>query len=256
MKMHAFDLGRRLFRVASASLTPTPLLSTPSLLASSLLASCLFVAAPALAQDAEAEGEASTSAGFDSSLTASSDDASLETTTEDEGEASAEPEPEPEPAEEDTGTLAEAKADALQTPAEDEAGGEPDPSKPQPPPLALEVLPASAYPTQPIPGIRGGSLGFVLSGMQWPYMPSYGDDHPRLRIGFSGSSWADANMRMVRPGRSTFPDVLDLRMQGRMTLRVSPVYNFKNDWFAQSRIEFVGITEQQHEQGKIGRAHV
>ncbi len=121
---------------------------------------------------------------------------------------------------------------------------------PTPPPLALEILPSTGYPNDPTVGIRGGSLRFVMAGQQWPYMPSYGPGQPRLRIAFSGSSWVDANMRMVRPGRSTFPDVMDVRMQGRLTLRVAPTYNFDNDWFAQSRIEFVAITEQQHEQGK------
>ncbi len=121
---------------------------------------------------------------------------------------------------------------------------------PKPPPLALEVLPPSAYPNDPIAGIRGGSLGFVLSGMQWPYMPAYGDDQPKLRIGISGSSWVDFNYRAVRPGRAIEPDAQEGRVQGRLTLRVSPVYNFKDGWFGQSRIEFVGITEQQHEANK------
>jgi len=247
MKMHAFDLGRRLFRAASASSVPTPSFSTPSILASSALVSCLLLAAPAWSQEAEAEGEASTSAGLDASAAASTDEAPLETTTaSDEGDT-----PEEAPAEEEeASTQAEAMADAQQTPAEQEAGEKPDAETPKPPPLALEILPPSAYPSTPLPGIRGGSLSFVLAGMQWPYMPSYGKDYPRLRIGFSGSSWIDANMRMVRPGRSTFPDVLDLRMQGRLTFRVSPVYNFDKDWFAASRIEFIAITEQQHEEGK------
>lgn len=137
------------------------------------------------------------------------------------------------------------------TPVAESGASKPeDVAKPQPPPLALEILPAEAYPRQPLPGIRGGSLGFVMSGLQWPYMPSYGPGQPRLRIGFSGSSWVDTNVRMVRPGRSAFPDVTDVRVQGRLTLRFTPVYNFDKDWFAQSRIEFVGITEQQHEPGK------
>lgn len=246
MKMSAFELGRRLLGVASAPVTPTSP-SAPSFLASSILVSCLLVSAPAWSQDAEAEGEAS--GGLDASATTSTEtEAPLETTTA--SEASGSGETDESVQEEEGSTQAEAMADALQTPAEDEAGKKTDIALPQPPPLALEILPPSAYPSTPMPGIRGGSLSMVLTGMQWPYMPSYGKDHPKLRIGFSGSSWVDANMRMVRPGRDTFPDVLDLRMQGRLTLRVSPVYNFDKDWFAASRIEFVAITEQQHEAGK------
>lgn len=121
---------------------------------------------------------------------------------------------------------------------------------PKPPPLALEVLPPSAYPNDPLVGIRGGSLSLVMSGMQWPYMPAYGDDQPKLRIGISGSSWVDFNYRAIRPGRALEPDSQETRVQGRLTLRITPVYNFKDGWFGQSRIEFVGITEQQHEANK------
>lgn len=127
---------------------------------------------------------------------------------------------------------------------------EPTDDVPKPPPLALEVLPPSAYPNNPIVGIRGGSLSLVMAGMQWPYMPAYGDDQPKLRIGISGSSWVDFNYRAVRPGLSSDPDAQEARVQGRLTLRVTPVYNFKDGWFGQSRIEFVGITEQQNEPNK------
>jgi hypothetical protein len=233
MKMHAFDLRQRILRAAAA-----PALLTP------LLLICLGTSS-AWAQEAEADASAS---GSLEGSTEASDDAPLEATTESSAEAEASTEDAAE-TEEPASTQAEAMADALQTPDEDAAGEKADAETPKPPPLALEILPGSAYPSEPLPGIRGGSLSFVMAGMQWPYMPSYGPEFPKLRIGFSGSSWVDANMRMVRPGTDS-PDVLDLRMQGRLTFRVTPVYNFDKDWFAQSRIEFVAITEQQHEQGK------
>jgi len=215
-------------------------------LAANVLSAILFLSATAVAQEesdafsADVGGSADTTSGAEAEAdadTSASDDAAAESDDSGSDEAPAE---EDEPAEE------EAPAEEDEPAEESSAKGD----YPKPPPLALEILPPTAYPNTPINGIRGGSLRFVMSGMQWPYMPSYGPDQPKLRIGFSGSSWLDANMRMVRPGRSTFPDVLDLRMQGRLTLRVSPTYNFEKDWFAASRIEFVAITEQQHEQGK------
>jgi len=242
MKMHAFDLGRRTLRAAAA-----PTLLTPLLLAALMGSTTVLVSSSAVAQEAEADG--SLSGSLEGSADSSAD-APLETSTASSGDAEASTESEATNEEGPPSTQAEAVADGLQTPEEDKAGDKAEAEKPKPPPLALEILPASAYPSVPQAGIRGGSLNFAMAGLQWPYMPSYGPEYPKLRIGFSGSSWVDANMRMVRPGRAGNPDVLDLRMQGRLTFRVSPVYNFENDWFAQSRIEFVAITEQQHEAGK------
>jgi hypothetical protein len=114
-----------------------------------------------------------------------------------------------------------------------------------PPPLTLERLPATAYPDDPIPGIANGSLTFVRDRMQWPYMPKYAGP-PQTRIGFSGISWVDSSLRSVKAGAPTEKNQTEYRMQGRLTLRVTPVYNISGNWFVQSNTEFVGNVDQDH----------
>ena len=120
----------------------------------------------------------------------------------------------------------------------------PIPAQSKPLPVALELLPPSAYPSDPLPGIPGGSLAFVLDRLQWPYMPKYAGDEPALRVGFSGVSWIDSNLRQIRAGLSTEDDQTEYPMQGRLTLRVTPTYNRDDDWFLQSNIEFVANVDQ------------
>jgi hypothetical protein len=210
MKMHSRDVARR------------------SLL-SSVLSSVLLLPSLALAQEA----------------TQPPADAPAET---EEGAAAPAPAPEKEagaaPKAEEKPTQAEAEAQgpkegvALQIAAQDAGAG-------KPPPLALERLPSTAYPSRPIPGIKGGSLALSINHLQWPYMPKYAGE-PDFRIGFSGSSWADASMRDVKAGLDAEADQFEYRMQGRFTFRVTPVYNPGNDWFVQSNAEFVAITEQNN----------
>jgi hypothetical protein len=118
-------------------------------------------------------------------------------------------------------------------------------STPVPPPLALERLPATAYPKRPLPGLHGGSLELSINHLQWPYMPKY-EGQPDFRIAFSGSSWVDTSIRSVNAGSQAEANQLEYRMQGRLTLRASAVYNRGNDWFIQSNTEFVANTEQNN----------
>jgi hypothetical protein len=113
------------------------------------------------------------------------------------------------------------------------------------PSVALEVLPAAAYPNDPVPGIPGGSLGFSINHLQWPYMPKY-PGQPDLRLGFSGGGWVDSSFRQIRAGAQNEDDQTEYRMQGRLTLRVTPVYNLANDWFLQSNVEYIANTEQDN----------
>jgi hypothetical protein len=126
-------------------------------------------------------------------------------------------------------------------PEEKSAAGD----RPKPPPLALEVLPATAYPSRPLPGIKGGSLALSINHLQWPYMPKY-EGEPDFRLGFSGSSWVDTSQRDVKAGLEQEADQREYRMQGRLTLRVSGVYNRENDWFVQTNTEFVANVEQNN----------
>jgi hypothetical protein len=129
------------------------------------------------------------------------------------------------------------------------AGAKPEPAaKPvdnRPPPLALELLPPTAYPSRPIPGIRGGSLALSINHLQWPYMPKY-ENEPDFRLGFSGGAWVDTSQRDVKAGHPSEVDQREYRMQGRLTFRVSGVYNRPNDWFLQSNTEFIANTEQNN----------
>jgi len=142
----------------------------------------------------------------------------------------------------DGGTSAEAQAEAPK-PAEVDVA--PVKTGPKPPILTVEQLPPEAYPNTPLRGLEGGSLYWVINRLQWPYMPAY-ENEPNFRIGFSGYSWLDSNFREVKAGREGKPDETEYRMQGRFVLRVTPVFNFKNNWFLQSNLELVGITEQNH----------
>jgi hypothetical protein len=142
-----------------------------------------------------------------------------------------------------------AKADvtaptAVATPTPN-AGPVPSDSRPKPPPLALEHLPGTAYPSHPLPGIRSGSLSLSINHLQWPYMPRY-EGWPDFRIGFSGGSWVDVTQRDVKAGLLQEDDQREFRMQGRLTFRVSGVYNRDDEWFVQSNTEFVANTEQNN----------
>jgi hypothetical protein len=106
-------------------------------------------------------------------------------------------------------------------------------------------LPSTAYPSRPIPGIKGGSLALSINHLQWPYMPRY-EGEPDFRIGFSGGGWVDASQRDVKAGEPLEDDQREFRMQGRFTFRASGVYNRPNDWFLMSNTEFVANVEQNN----------
>jgi len=108
--------------------------------------------------------------------------------------------------------------------------------------LAVEQLPASAYPSVQVRGLANGSLARTFHGQQWPYMPGLEDRHS-LQIGLSGYVWndlsntridADASLR-----NSSITDQNRWTTQTRGVLRVTPTYNAKKGWFAQANAEFV-----------------
>ena len=114
-----------------------------------------------------------------------------------------------------------------------------------PPPLRLELLPPTAYPSTPTPGIPWGSLGLVIDRLQWPYMPKY-PGPPELRVGLSGFGWVDSSYRSLEAGLETEDDQSEYRMQGRFGLRVTPVYNLEEDYFLQANFEFIANVDQDH----------
>ena len=114
-----------------------------------------------------------------------------------------------------------------------------------PVPLRLELLPPTAYPNTPTPGIPWGSLGLVIDRLQWPYMPKY-PGPPELRVGLSGFGWVDSSYRSLKAGLETEDDQSEYRMQGRFGLRVTPVYNLEEDYFLQANFEFIANVDQDH----------
>src|SRR5690606_13078527 len=96
-----------------------------------------------------------------------------------------------------------------------------------------------------------GIRDFHVTGVQtcalpiWPYMPAYAGP-PALRVGFSGFAWIDSSYRTIDVGVDIESDETEFRQQGRLGLRVTPVYNVDDDYFVQSNIEFIAIAEQDH----------
>lgn len=157
--------------------------------------------------------------------------------------------PEPAPVQTDAEITAEVEAAPEpkglavgESPEEEEEDAEYDKSRPV---MDIERLHAEAYPNDPLPGIRGGSMELVINRLQWPYMPAK-KGGPDLVIGFSGDAWVDSNIRQIKAGLDTEDDQTEYRQQGRLRLRVTPTYNRPNGWFAQTNIEFVANADQDH----------
>jgi hypothetical protein len=102
----------------------------------------------------------------------------------------------------------------------------------------IQRLPASAYPTDPVRGIYGGSLWRTFNGLQWPYYPKTG-------IGVSGYVWFDTGYEHIARGggASTDPNITYFVQQGRMVLRVTPTWS-DGRWFVQGQAELVGEHDQ------------
>jgi hypothetical protein len=116
------------------------------------------------------------------------------------------------------------------------------------PGIAVEQLPAGAYPEAgdggifgksftlgpPTRGIWGGSLWLTFHGLQWPYMPKTG-------VGVSGYAWVDTGYEQIlKPGRADRKFQLQ---EGRAVLRLTPTYT-SGSFFIQGQVEFVGIKDQ------------
>lgn len=106
----------------------------------------------------------------------------------------------------------------------------------------IQRLPASAYPTDPIRGIYGGSLWMTFNGMQWPYFPKTG-------IGVSGYVWLDTGYEHIArgSGEPTDPSITYFVQQGRMVLRLTPTWS-NGTWFVQGQSEFVANHDQSQTQ--------
>jgi hypothetical protein len=118
------------------------------------------------------------------------------------------------------------------------------------PGIAVEQLPAGAYPEgtvgggifgksftlgAPTRGIWGGSLWLTFHGLQWPYMPKTG-------VGVSGYAWVDTGYEQIRRDQNRVDRQFWLQ-DARAVLRLTPTYS-NGSFFVQAQFEIVGIKDQ------------
>lgn len=120
-------------------------------------------------------------------------------------------------------------------------------------PLTVEILPGSGYPEPRIRGLVGGSLWFVMPGLQFPYMaPETSKNGTRIAI--SGYVWNDTSFARIttsKPQAGT-PNLTRWLDQGVGLLRITPSYTTREGWFAMGNVELVGNIEQTVVSGNIG----
>src|SRR5690606_7138956 len=110
--------------------------------------------------------------------------------------------------------------------------------------VGVERLPGSAFPNEPVRGIKGGSLWMTFHGQQWPYMPAINGE-AGLRLGFSGSVWADGSYARINSGlHPNKRHAKRLAMESRAVLRATPTYSTTNGWFVQGQAEIVALGDQ------------
>ncbi len=110
--------------------------------------------------------------------------------------------------------------------------------------LAVERLPAEAWPAPKTRGIHGGSLWLsAFHGLQWPYIPKTG-------IGISGSAWIDTGYQRTTHGAEHQISRYRLQ-QGRAVLRLTPTYA-KGRFFVQAQGELVADQDQSTTQPRVG----
>jgi hypothetical protein len=106
----------------------------------------------------------------------------------------------------------------------------------------LERMPPSAFPTDPIRGIYGGSLWSIFHGQQFPYYPKTG-------IGVSGYAWIDTGYETINRGggQAADPGIKYWLQQGRFLLRVTPTWS-DGKYFVQAQAEMVANRDQTQTQ--------
>jgi hypothetical protein len=135
--------------------------------------------------------------------------------------------------------------------AQSQSGGQADTSSATPPdggtPMLgpIERMPPSAFPTDRVRGIYGGSLWSIFHGMQWPYYPKTG-------IGVSGYVWIDSGYEHISRQNPTEQGTRYWLQQGRLLLRITPTWTTSGGYFVQGQAEFVANKDQSQAQPNIG----
>jgi hypothetical protein len=123
----------------------------------------------------------------------------------------------------------------------------PEPDREEPETLGpFERLPPSAYPDEPLRGLRGGSLWLTFHGLQWP-------SYRKTGIGVSGYGWIDTGYERVKRGNASEQSIKYILQQGRVLLRFTPTYS-RDDWFVQAQAELVANKDQSSRQPDIADA--
>lgn len=135
-------------------------------------------------------------------------------------------------------------------PAEPGAERNPEGGSTHPASFGVEQLQGEAFPNKPVRGLEGGSLYWIMNGLQWPYMPAR-EGAPKTRIGLSGYGWVDSSIRDITVGAPNAPEEFQIRHDGRFVLRVTPVHNLDDDYFVQGQFEIVGNGDQSARAGYI-----
>ncbi len=123
-------------------------------------------------------------------------------------------------------------------------------------PIVVENLPGSGYPEPRIRGLVGGSLWFVMPGLQFPYMAQETSPN-QVRVAISGYVWNDTSYSRLVSGKTT-TTVSSKRWynQGVGLVRITPSYTTRDGWFAQGNVETVANIEQTVAQnGSIGTVY-
>jgi len=122
--------------------------------------------------------------------------------------------------------------------------------------IGVERLPGSAYPEPQTRGLKYGSLWLTFHGLQWPYLPAKAG-RDRFVVGLSGWGWLDTAYEKFSPWgpnpSSEQSRIAYWKQQGRMLLRVTPIYSF-DDWFVQGQVELVGTEDQTVSRSDVGGA--
>ena len=121
-------------------------------------------------------------------------------------------------------------------------------------PLTVEILPGSGYPEPKIRGLVGGSLWFVMPGLQFPYMAPETSKNG-VRIAISGFVWNDTSYARLKSDNPSAKNLTRWYDQGVGMVRFTPSYTTREGWFAMGNVETVANIEQTAVANNLGTVY-